>query len=263
MLALIAGRGALPEALVQRLPDTPLICALMGNHPDTLDVDKEFRVEKLGSFLQELKSRGVSEVCFAGGIDRPSVDPTQIDAATFPLVPVFQKALASGDDGALRAMLTVFEDAGFQMRAAHDLAPDLLPAVGSPTKAQPDSAAQADADRGAEIVAAMSAADIGQACVVHKRQALVVEGMFGTDWMLASLAARPDGTTGGVLYKAPKPGQDRRADLPVIGTDTVAAAAKAGLTGIVIAAGGVMVLDLQAVVAACDARGLFLWVREG
>ena len=65
-----------------------------------------------------------------------------------------------------------------------------------------------------------------------------------------------------MFFKAPKPTQDRRADLPIIGPDTVDAVAAAGLTGIILEAGGVMVLHLDRVVAACEARGLFLWVRE-
>jgi DUF1009 family protein len=42
----------------------------------------------------------------------------------------------------------------------------------------------------------------------------------------------------------------------------VRGAAAAGLEGIVIEAGGVMVLDRAATVAAADAAGLFLWVRR-
>ena len=57
-------------------------------------------------------------------------------------------------------------------------------------------------------------------------------------------------------------GQDRRADLPVIGLGTPDAVSAAGLSGIVIEAGGVMVLDRARTVARCDQLGLFLWVRE-
>ncbi|MEL6209835.1 MAG: UDP-2,3-diacylglucosamine diphosphatase LpxI, partial [Pseudomonadota bacterium] len=82
--------------------------------------------------------------------------------------------------------------------------------------------------------------------------------------MLAGLAGerRPKGPTGGVFFKAPKPEQERRIDLPVIGLGTVQGVARAGLNGLVIEAGGVMVLDLAGVVAACDAAGVFLWVRK-
>ena len=39
-------------------------------------------------------------------------------------------------------------------------------------------------------------------------------------------------------------------------------AAAAGLAGVVVEAGGVMILDLGATVDVADAAGLFLWARE-
>ena len=262
MLALIAGNGRLPAALVAELDSAPLICALDGFAPEGLTVDLSFRLEHLGSLLATLKARGVTDICMAGGVRRPEIDPALIDDATRPLVPVVTQALAQGDDGALRAIIGIFEDAGLTVRAAHEIAPGLLMPAGCPTQAQPDEAARADAARGADILAAMAAADTGQACAVLNGQALAIESVYGTDWMLQSLAARPDGG-GGVLVKGPKPGQDRRADLPTIGPDTIKAAARAGLRGVVLEAGGVMVLDRLDVIDACDRLGLFLWLREG
>ncbi len=73
---------------------------------------------------------------------------------------------------------------------------------------------------------------------------------------------RPNATGArGVFYKAPKPGQDLRVDLPTLGPDSVAQAAAAGLAGIAWQAGGVIVLDRAATIAAADAAGLFLWAR--
>jgi DUF1009 family protein len=65
-----------------------------------------------------------------------------------------------------------------------------------------------------------------------------------------------------VLFKGPKPGQDWRMDLPAIGPDTLQAAAAAGLAGVVVQAGGVLILGRDETVAAADAAGLFLWGRE-
>jgi UDP-2,3-diacylglucosamine hydrolase len=261
MLALIVGSGRLPAEVVARLPNEPLIYALEGFVPDGVNVDRFFRLETLGTLIAEVKDKGVTDVCFVGSIQRPPVDPSRIDAATMPLVPIIQKALMSGDDGALRAVIEIFEQAGLHVRAAHELAPDLLAQVGCPTEMQPSDTDQQDAARGTEIVQCMCAADVGQACVILRRQALAIEGVFGTDWMLQSLTQRPD-AGGGVLFKAPKPDQDRRVDLPTIGTGTVTAAVAAGLAGIVIEHGGVIVLDWESVVAECDRLGLFLWVRE-
>ena len=124
-----------------------------------------------------------------------------------------------------------------------------------------------DADRAAAIVAALGAVDVGQGCVVQQGLCLAVEALPGTDAMLAGVAAlpaglRPDPARGqGLVYKAPKPGQDRRVDLPALGPQTVARAAAAGLGGIAWEAGGVILIDRAAMVDAAQAAGLFLWAR--
>jgi DUF1009 family protein len=294
VLALIAGQGALPGLVLRARPDA-LICELDG-YPAGLGAARRFRVERLGSFMADLRAAGVSEVCLAGRVGRPRLEPALVDAATMPLVPRMMAALQLGDDAALRTVIGFFEEAGFAVRAAHEIVPDVLPPEGVLTRAAPGAAAERDVARATAVHAAMGAADIGQALVVAEGQVLAVEAQPGTDWMLASLLARagerlPSGGVlddpfgvaadilggpavasrprrdpalppGGLLYKAPKPGQDLRADLPAIGPETVRGAAAAGLEGIVIAAGGVMVLDRAAAVAAADAAGLFLWVRR-
>ena len=90
-----------------------------------------------------------------------------------------------------------------------------------------------------------------------------METLGGTDWMLRTLGTeRPPGPEGGLLFKAPKSRQDRRIDLPVIGPPTVTGAAAAGLSGIVIEAGGVIVLEREAVLSEANRLGLFLWVQD-
>lgn len=96
--------------------------------------------------------------------------------------------------------------------------------------------------------------------MVHRGQALAVEGLYGTGWMLESLKQRPDGE-GGLLAKSPKPHQDRRIDLPAIGPETIAQAVAAALDGIVLEAGGVMILESAETIAAANVEGLFIWVR--
>lgn len=261
MLALIAGQGRLPAVLVDALPDDPYIASPQGFEPDFLVPDRRFRLEHLGTLIAELQALGVTEVCFAGGVTRPELDPSQIDAATMPLVPRVMAALQEGDDGALRVLLSLFEDAGFRIRAANELSSALLPRAAVFTSRRTDEGHVRDAARAADVIAGLGPLDIGQGCVVKAGQVLAIEGAFGTDWMLNSLLRRPDGT-GGLFFKAKKPGQDARIDLPLIGVDTVAAAAKAGLDGIVVEEDGVMVLDLAAVTRAADETGLFLWVRR-
>ena len=212
MLALIAGTGALPPALVGRLSQPPLVCALAGFEPD-LPVDLRFRIEHLGSFLRALRARGVSQLCMAGAIRRPAIDPTQIDAATLPLVPRIQAAMAPGDDGALRVVIQLIEEAGITVVAAHEIAPDLVVSAGILGALSPPKDATALVRIGAACLASMGEADSGQACIVGPAGVLATEGPDGTDAMITAFAASATESDGAVLFKGPKPDQDRRADM--------------------------------------------------
>ena len=288
MLALIAGTGDLPRALLAALPERPLICALDGFAP-AVKPDVTFRLERLGGLLRDLKARGVTRICMAGGVRRPALALRHFDLATLRLVPTILRGIRHGDDGALRTFIAVLEGHGFAVVGAHEVAPDLLPPAGVPTRATPAADHRLDAMMGEGQVAVMGAADLGQACVVRHGKIVATEDDRGTDAMLIDLqplmthtemagsptewivdwivdslrqAPPPDpDMEGAILFKAPKPGQDRRADLPVIGLRTAMNAAAAGLAGIVIEEGGVMVLDRAGVIDVLDAQGMFLWVR--
>ncbi|MBT8458364.1 MAG: UDP-2,3-diacylglucosamine diphosphatase LpxI [Boseongicola sp.] len=261
MLALIAGQGRLPKILVDSLSKRPEIASLQGFDPEGLIPDRQFRLETLGSLIAELKAAGTTEVCFAGAIARPEVDPSALDAATLPLVPRIMAALQMGDDAALGTVLAIFEEADIAIKAATDLVPTLLPEAGVLSKRPVEVTHEKDAKRARTIAAALGELDLGQSCVVRKGQALALEALPGTDAMLGTLADAPHGS-GGIFFKAKKPQQDARIDLPVIGVETVRNVAAAGLDGIVIQAGGVMVLDLDEVVQAVNDADLFFWIRD-
>ncbi|MGZ9812370.1 LpxI family protein [Pseudoroseicyclus sp. H15] len=252
MRALIAGEGRLPPILRSRLGG--LVCALDGAEPE-LPVDLRFRLEQLGSFVAKLQERGVTELCMAGAVRRPAIDPQLIDAATQPLVPRLLHALELGDDGALRELIAIFEEAGITVVGATDLMPELLPEPGVPTRLQPPPEAEADARAGIAALEHMGQADLGQAVLMQGGKVVAREGEAGTE---ALIRLSPPGA---VLYKGPKPGQERRADLPAIGAWTAAQAAEARLAGIIIQAGGVMLLDPEDTIARLDAAGLWLWIR--
>ncbi|MEL6689930.1 MAG: UDP-2,3-diacylglucosamine diphosphatase LpxI [Pseudomonadota bacterium] len=293
-LALIAGAGALPGLIAARQPERPYVASLSGFAPDGLTSDLTFRIEHLGSALQTLKAEGITRLCLIGKVSRPAVDPAQIDDLTKPLVPRMMAAMAEGDDGALRGLMAILEEAGFALVGAHEIAADLLPPEGLLVGALGPTS-EADAARAEGIVEAMGAADIGQACIVAGGQALAIEALPGTDHMIGTLLLADAGQgasglgdpigmaadwltgneaesvparkrnpvlpKGGLLYKAPKPGQELRADMPTIGPTTVRLAAEAGLDGIVIAAGGVLLAEEAQCRDIASAHGLFLWVR--
>ena len=263
MLALICGQGVLPRLIAQSCTKPPLIACLIQFQPDELPPDVEFRLETLGSFLEQLTQQGITQVCFAGAIRRTEIDITLIDAATQPLVARIASALAQGDDGALKIVIEIFEQWGFTVVGFDQIAPDLLPPAGVLTARAPQLHDQEDAARAAAVIATISPLDFGQACAVASGHVLAIEAYGGTEWMLHSLATRDEAwPKGGILFKAPKNGQDRRVDLPAIGLATCQQVKQAGLEGIVIHYGGVLVLNLAQVIAEANRLGLFIWVRE-
>ncbi len=265
--AIIAGRGQLPAAVVAAMPERPVIASLDGFVPTGLAPDMSFRLERLVPFLRALQDQGVTQVTFAGAAQRPRLDPALIDPMTAQLLPRLMAAMAQGDDATLRAVIAIFEDEGFAVVGVRDLAPGLIPDAGVLT-GMPEAADIGDAARAAEIVAALGAVDVGQGAVVQQGLCLAVEALPGTDAMLgvvAGLAAalRPDPEHGrGVLYKAAKPGQDPRIDLPTLGPDTVQRAAAAGLGCVAWAAGQVICLDQPEMIRLADQHRLFLWSRR-
>jgi UDP-2,3-diacylglucosamine hydrolase len=272
-LAIIAGRGDLPRLLAEhcaRLGRPYRVVRLegvelpwLGTHPA---IPAAF--EKPGRLFAALREAGCREVTFAGGIRRPGLNPLRFDLKMLKIAPRLLAGMRDGDDRTLRLVAEIFEQEGLHLVAAHEILSDLLVPAGVLTSAAPGAADREDAARAAGIVAAMGAADIGQAVVVAQGLCLGVETIQGTDALLdfvartgAAYRPDPDGTRG-ILYKAPKPGQDWRIDLPAVGPATVDGARAAGLAGLVLPAGGVLMLGRDATIDAADAAGLFIWGRE-
>ena len=264
MIALVGSLDPLTAqiATTLRAQGRSLVICTLGHRTD-LDPAPghplSFRVENLGSLLLHLGSLGVRAVCFSGGVSRPQIDPDRIDAATAPLVPILLDALRRGDDGALRAVMGLFEAAGFAIVSAQDLVPELLPAPGLLSASRPTPLQEGDAMRAEEVHRILAPADIGQGVIVRRGQVLAVEAQPGTDFMLRSVKGFAEGA---LFFKAPKLRQDRRADLPVIGPTTIERTRASRLSAIVIEAGGVMVLRPQDCAALADEAGIVLWVRE-
>ncbi|MEM8788918.1 MAG: UDP-2,3-diacylglucosamine diphosphatase LpxI [Pseudomonadota bacterium] len=272
-VAILAGTGMLPRLLAEecaRRGRAYVVVVFEGTRLDWVadHVSIAALYEKPGKLFAALRRAGCGEVVMAGGMRRPRLNPLRFDTKFLRLAPQLFRALRSGDDAALRIVADVFQAEGLRVIGAHELLSDLTVASGILTRAQPKPEDRADAARAAQIAAALGSVDVGQGAVVAQGICLGVESIQGTDAMLDFVAAtaagyRPgaDGARG-VLYKAPKPGQDWRADLPAIGPETVVRAHRAGLAGIAIQAGGVLILGREETIAKADDLGLFLWARE-
>lgn len=221
-------------------------------------------VAELGCCFETLRANGCAAVCFAGMVKRPDFKALKPDLRGLRALPGVIAAAARGDDALLRFMLGEFEKEGFVIEGAETVAADLTLGVGPLGAFAPTSTHQMDIDLALRTARALGELDIGQAVAVARGVVLAVEAQEGTDAMLERCAALPQALRGtaearlGVLVKWPKPIQERRVDLPVIGIRTIEAAAAAGLAGIVGEAGSALLIDRVAIEARADALGLFV-----
>ena len=264
-LGVLAGSGDLPRLIAQAQGRRRhLVCAFEGCAPGWISDHPHVVVpfEKPGRMFEALRKAGVTRLVMAGGMSRPTLRPLAFDRTALGLASKVLPLMRQGDDALLRGVARVLEDEGFELVGVHDVVTGLLAPEGVIAGPAPDEAARADIARAAAIAAAVGNLDVGQGAVVEAGLCLGVESLQGTDAMLAFVAETParlrEGTARGVLFKAPKPGQDLRLDLPALGAETLRGAARAGLGGIAVAAGGVLLIDREAIVAEADRLGLFV-----
>jgi DUF1009 family protein len=267
-LAIVCGGGSLPFAVAEaarRQGRGVVLFALRGwADPDRVATYPHHwvRIGQLGRFCRTARREGCRDVVFIGSIVRPSLWQIWPDLTAMRVMPRAIAMFRGGDDHLMSGVVKVFEELGFRPIGAHEIAPEILVPEGAAGRFQPSAGNLADIALGLDLLHAIGRFDVGQATVVAGGHVLAVEAAEGTDEMLAEVAElRRKGrirSSGGVLVKAPKPGQDRRVDLPSIGPKTIAGAARAGLAGIAVIAGEAIIAEPALVTQAADRERMFI-----
>jgi len=273
-LGLIAGGGALPVSVAARCEaeGRPVFLVRLAGFADPHLVRYpgiDAGLAEIGKVLSGLKKAGCTAVCFAGTVSRPDFKTLKPDFKGATLLPGIVAAAAKGDDALLRKILSVFENEGYAIEGADDiLGGETLPR-GALGAIQPSPEQLSDLRKALHIAEKAGELDIGQGAVVCEGLVLAVEAQEGTDAMLARVAGLPADLRGsensrkGALGKTPKPIQDLRVDMPVMGAQTIEMAAAAGLSGVGGLAGRLILIDQAAIVEAADRLGLFVWGEPG
>jgi UDP-2,3-diacylglucosamine hydrolase len=269
-VAILAGRGEFPlrvasAAAAQGASVYVAILSGAGDPSDYAAYDaKEYRLGQLGRFLDEIRRRQIDEIVMVGALPRPSFGSLAPELSTLKYLPHFARAFQGGDDHLLRGVVSFFEGRGLRVLGPADIAPDLVSPIGTLGRHKPSAGAREAIATGFNLLAALSPFDMGQAAIVADHRIVAVEAAEGTDAMIERVAGLIQagrlklGKGDGVLVKAPKLGQDLRVDMPAIGPDTVARVAAAGLAGIAVKAGCVLIGDRERLAVLADTSGLFV-----
>jgi DUF1009 family protein len=269
-LGVIAGGGELPVVLAEHCAAsgkpyfiarvTPFAAPDLDAHPGATH-----GLGAMGARMDALRQAGCDAIVLVGQIPRLDPRTLQLDAAAIAMLPALLAAAPQGDDALLRAVLSEHEKAGFNVVGADQAMSDLLATPRAWGAHAPNERQLKDIKRAAQVAAKVGEMDIGQGAVVCDGVVLAVEAQEGTDAMLKRVAELPERLRGtveaprGVLVKRPKPIQERRIDLPVIGVRTIEGAAAAGLAGVAVEANGALAVRRDAIIAAADRAGLFVF----
>jgi UDP-2,3-diacylglucosamine hydrolase len=270
-VAIICGGGSFPAAVadaVARSGRRPVMFAIKGWADPTIVERHEHHwiaIGQLGRFARLAKAEHCRQAIFIGSLLRPPLMQIRLDWLTIRSMPRIVRAFRGGDNRLLSGVAQLVEDAGnLQIIGLKDVAPDIIVPEGVLGRFQPSARDRADIACGLDLIATLGRFDVGQAAIIANNHVLALEAAEGTDNLLARIAelrkqgrvTAPPGV--GILVKAPKPSQDRRFDLPAIGPQTVANAARAGLAGIAVAAGNTIIAEAAEVIAAADRAGIFV-----
>lgn len=269
-IALIAGSGDLPLSIAQALRKRgrAVFVAAIEEEADRDYGDFPHVRARIGapaSIKQALVDQGCFEILIAGGFHRPKFSDIALNLDTFRVSLAAVMGLRfGGDDSLLTRLAGVIEAQGFRLVGPRDVVPEMFAEKGVLGNTRPSRRAREDIGLGTETLRKMGELDIGQALVVVGRRIVAVEAAEGTTAMIERCEAlRASGRLraappSGVMVKMPKPGQEERLDMPVIGPDTVRVAARAGLAGLAVEAGGVLVVDQATTTRLADEAGMFI-----
>jgi hypothetical protein len=274
-LAIICGGGSFPGAVADAgaaRGRRPVMFGIKGwADPAVIGryVHHWIALGQAGRFFRLAKAENCREVLFIGTVLRPPLTALRLDWHTIKLMPRVIRFFRGGDDKLLSGVAGVAESGGLRVVGVKDVAPELFVPDGVLGRRRPSPRDYDDIDRALELIATLGPFDVGQAAVVADGHVIAVEAAEGTDNMLARIAelrrhGRVTAAAGtGVLVKAPKPGQDRRFDLPSIGPRTIELVAGAGLAGLAVSAGSTMIAEADRAIAAADREEIFVvGVRE-
>lgn len=264
-LGLIAGAGALPQRIAEtaaRKGEGVFVLRLAGvaDGGTAGFPGADVGMGEAGKILRLLRENGCDAVVLAGRVRRPDFSSLKADWRGATLLPKIVAAAAKGDGALLSVLVDTLDEEGIRVVGPEQVLRELAAPQGPLTARRPSAEETADIRKAAAVVAALGPFDVGQGAVVADGLVLAIEAAEGTDAMLERCALLPRASAPrGVLVKRPKPGQERRIDLPVIGVETMRRASAAGLAGVAVEAGGAIIIDQTDTLRAADAAGLFIY----
>jgi len=259
-LAVVAGAGALaPQVIKAALAagDTVRVFALTPQQVPSQVAQESASLQDPEALFDAIRAFGASHLTLAGAVTLGDADRQRLIAA------LGGTGHPTGDAALSNLAMGLQQVTGAKLLGPHQVALDLLAPTGLIAGPAPQPRQLVTAKLAMQAARQVGAMDLGQAAVAAGGRVVSVEDVGGTDELLARVAGhRAAGLIGSttetplVLAKACKPQQPLFVDLPAIGPQTVAGAARAGISLIAVEVGRTLLLERMRLVAEANALGI-------
>jgi DUF1009 family protein len=263
-LGLIAGNGRFPFLLLDaaRAKGTEVIVAAIKEETepeidDRARADSGIRVHwlslgELSRLIETFQREGVTRAVMAG-----QVKHKQIFSSIRPdwrLAKLLLNLRTRNTDVLLGAVAKVLGDEGIELISSTAFLEPLLAKEGVLTRRAPDEEERRNIEYGLTVATGLAGFDIGQTVVIAAQACVAVEAMEGTDAAIERAGELMKTLDAGAstlqrhltVVKLPKPKQDMRFDVPVIGMRTLETMIRAGASCLAIEAERSLLFDLEA-----------------
>ena len=216
-------------------------------------------IGQFGKILSVIKENKCNKVLFAGKINKPKISSLKLDFKGLFYIPRIIKASKLGDAAILRELIKILLENKIKVIKSNFFNPELTLPKGNYTKIKPNKEELIEIKKGISSLNKLNAHNHTQALVVRNNSIIAKENSRGTKKMLQSINKVKNNQ--GILIKFPKKKQDLRADLPVIGLDTIKDCKKANLKGIVLKANQNIFLDKIKSIAFANKNKIFITIK--
>jgi len=273
-LGLIAGNGRFPFLLLDaaRAEGHEVVVAAIKEETD-LEINDRAAADpgitvhwlslgELSKLIETLQHAGVTRAVMAG-----QVKHKQIFSSIRPdwrLAKLLLNLRTRSTDVLLGAVAKVLGDEGIELISSTAFLEPLLAKEGVLTSRSPGEDERKNIEYGLSVATGLAAFDIGQTVVVAAQACMAIEAMEGTDAaierageLMRTLEAEASTLERRLtVIKLPKPKQDMRFDVPVIGLRTLEAMIRAGATCLAIEAERTLLFDGPALLRRAEEAGI-------
>lgn len=261
IVGIIAGNGLLPISLANsfiKQGGQCYIAALEGEANPLLYQDFTHQFFKIGMvkpIIEYFRKYDVKNIILAGSVNRPNLRSIKVDLMGSRLLALILKQKFLGDDKLLGIVTDFLEEKGFKVVSSYEI---LRTNNDVMTIAVPSRIDSTDIELGIKLLDSIGYLDVGQSVIVDNGYIIGIEAAEGTDNLIERCSYLRKNSTGGVLIKMMKKGQDTRIDIPTIGAKTISNLANYGYKGLAIQKDKVIILEIESTIELANECGLFI-----